>query len=76
MDPGCNAQEIGELQERIKKVKEEAKDAYGQYQASEIGTPKFHMWIISVMTLGGWVDCSSAMPLVLSGPMSVSRTFL
>ena len=43
MDPGCNAREIGDLQERIKKFKEEVKDAYGQYQSPEMGTPKFHM---------------------------------
>ena len=43
MDPGCNGREIGDLQERIEKLKEEVKNAYGQYQSSEMGTPKFHM---------------------------------
>ena len=43
MDPGYNAREIGELQQRINRFKEKVKDAYGRYQSSEMGTPKFHM---------------------------------
>ena len=43
MNPGWNIRDIKDLKERIKKFKEEVKATYGDYQASEMGTPKFHM---------------------------------
>ena len=42
-DPTWNARDIRELRSKIVRFKEEVKHAYGKYQSSEMGTPKFHM---------------------------------
>lgn len=43
MDPGWNSSQIKYLRKKINKFKEDARELYGKYHASDMGTPKFHL---------------------------------